>query len=852
MIIRAHNDYTGLAPAEDHSLTAAVIIPVYNRPDLLARTLAGLARSTRPVTVVVADDGSDADIESVVALAPVEVTLVRQAHVGYGAGRARNLGARHAGEVDVLIFVDADCIPDPLLVERHLAWHAGEANLVTVGRRSQVRVAGLDPAAIATGTVDLEASVDDGYSGMGDFRPVLERRSARLRSGDEAFRTLVSSNVAVARTLFETVGGFDERFTRWGGEDTELGWRLWQQGALFVPVADARVYHQLDEDESGGREGRSAARSLNDGTIATLIPHGFYRKPRRDLLYEVPKVSLVVHDPPPALENLWTDVTGQTAPDLELILVGIADRHQPTAGLLEGDPRVRTAADLPSALEMSRGELVVTLHGSVALDHRFLARVVKHFHDRPTTSSLTVGYTLPAETPEVYRQMADAADIDRRWGGTLPLVTATRRREWAKAGTGDPPAGWATIRRLERPDHLAQGLAWIPATEAIPRPDGFVGNRPTRAEMAADLRSRPSKAVRTAAKILRSRSQGVPYSIPTAEIGAEPQESASGPVHARYVGWVGYDNLGDEVMLEAFRRLMPWASVEVSGTPRELLLLGGGTLINRSTYLGWLSERDSPRVERAVVGTGVASPRFWGETEPVEGWLRWLSSCAYVGVRGPNSEATLLEWGFDGPIEVCGDSALLFERPDGIETTEGLVVVSPAWTAGELWGGSDEAVMDVLARCASQWLTEGRSVAFLSCNPADDRPIFEMMRAMGRPDLGYLAGYRDIDAAVGMLASAELVVAERLHAAVLAAAVGTPFVSIEYRPKLADFAASVGAMDALIRTDQLDPERIRAAAAAAGKIAPTVTERVATYRARLRGASHTIRAAVRPEEGTDG
>lgn len=847
MTLQAHNDWSRLSPdfAAAERVTAAIVIPVYNRPDLLERTLAGLERSTRQVPVIVADDGSEADIAAVVAASPLPVTVVRQEHDGNGAARARNLGAEAAGEVDVIVFIDSDCIPHPHLVTHHLAWHAAAADVVTVGSRVHVRLAGVAIDAIASGDADLEGRIENGFSGRPDFRRILQRRTAGLTTGDEAFRTFVSSNVAVPRRLFETVGGFADRFPHWGSEDTELGWRLWQEGAFLVPAAEALVYHQLDEDEEGGHEGRSAGRALNDGTLATLIPHGFYRKSRRDVIYEVPKVSLLVHHPPQNLEDLWSDISGQTAPDLELILVGCDASHQPTAGLLEGDPRVRLVDSLAEGLIAACGELLVTLHGSVALDHRFLARVVKHFHDRPTTSSLTVGYTLPSNPPQLYLTQGDAAWVDSHWQGGLPLVTVARRRDWAKASGLDPAKAWAEIRRLDRPGHLDQGLAWVPAPTNTARPDGFVGNRPTRAEMIGDLRSEPRRMLSTAAKIVRSRARGVPYSIPTAVPAAAKKEERDERVIARYVGWVGYDNLGDEAMLEAARRLMPWAGVEVSGTPRDLLLLGGGTLINRSTYLGWLAERDSPRIERAVLGTGVASPTYWGLTEPVEGWLRWLASCAYVGVRGPHSEETLREWGYDGPLEVCGDPALLFERPAGTTATEGLVVVSPAWTNGELWGRSDQTVVEAVSASVKGWLDGGRDVQFLSCNPADDRTIFEMMRTAGHPELPYVAGYRDLDASLDLLARAELVVGERLHAAVLAAAVGTPFVAVEYRPKLADFAASVGASEAVVRTDEISPERLEEAGQEAASHAAAVAQHVVDYRRRLHAASETIRRAVR-------
>jgi polysaccharide pyruvyl transferase WcaK-like protein len=102
-----------------------------------------------------------------------------------------------------------------------------------------------------------------------------------------------------------------------------------------------------------------------------------------------------------------------------------------------------------------------------------------------------------------------------------------------------------------------------------------------------------------------------------------------------------------------------------------------------------------------------------------------------------------------------------------------------------------------------------------------------------------------LDATLDLLASAELVVGERLHAAVLAAAVGTPFVAVEYQPKLGDFAASVGAGSALVRTDQLTPETLAEAAANAAVVRNEVAERVATCRSRLRAAAETIHAGVR-------
>ncbi len=92
----------------------------------------------------------------------------------------------------------------------------------------------------------------------------------------------------------------------------------------------------------------------------------------------------------------------------------------------------------------------------------------------------------------------------------------------------------------------------------------------------------------------------------------------------------------------------------------------------------------------------------------------------------------------------------------------------------------------------------------LSAFPQDDRWIIDIMKRAGAPEVEYLAGYADIDDTMALLASADVVVGERLHAAIMAAAAGTPFVGLEYRPKMRDFARSIDQESAIIRTDQMD------------------------------------------------
>ena len=298
-------------------------------------------------------------------------------------------------------------------------------------------------------------------------------------------------------------------------------------------------------------------------------------------------------------------------------------------------------------------------------------------------------------------------------------------------------------------------------------------------------------------------------------------------------------------MVDRIRELLDWADIAESGDPQDLIVLGGGTLINMRTYLRWVSERDSPRIERATLGTGVASPEFWGLTEDPDRWVRWLTSCAYVGVRGPQSAETLRSWGYKGELEICGDSALLVTPSPDVERIDGRVVIAPAWTKGELWGGSDRDVVDALAAAVERWKNDGREVVCLASSPEDDGQILQLSKATGGEVLPYLAGYVENQAAIDLIASAEVVVGERLHACILAAAVSTPFIGIEYRPKLRDFAESVDRGDLVARTDTLSGDSIVDLAAEAISLGTEAADaRVAEYRDRLRQASASLQKAL--------
>ena len=229
--------------------SVSVVVVHFEQPAQLTRVLAALARQTAPsLDVVVADDGS-AEPPNV----PPGVRLVRQADRGFRAAAARNLGAA-TSDADVLVFLDGDTVPEPGFVAALVRHAAACPDVLAVGRRRHADLAG--------GGAELAepAWLADGYRATRDL----------LEADGRSFRFVISAVLACRRTLFEDLGGFDERFVGYGGEDWDLAYRAWNAGAVLVHERDAVAWH--DGPSWEGRAADPAAKEAETARLAALVP----------------------------------------------------------------------------------------------------------------------------------------------------------------------------------------------------------------------------------------------------------------------------------------------------------------------------------------------------------------------------------------------------------------------------------------------------------------------------------------------------------------------------------------------------------------------------------------------------
>jgi len=248
----------------------AVVIPTYQRRDLLLQVLAALAAQTlareRFEVVVVcdgSDDGSAEAAQAVVAnggsLAGLPLRVLQQPNSG--AATARNHGAATAS-ADLLLFLDDDMIAGPELLATHLKHHAEHQGAIVIGN------------------LPVHPDSPHSYLTVGLGRWVARRHGLFSRPGaavpaDE----ILTGQMSMSRSTFQRLGGFDVRFTAggtFGGEDIELGWRATHLGIPVIYAPDAvseQVYRKTFPALCRNIRHAGAADTLMVATHPDVRPH---------------------------------------------------------------------------------------------------------------------------------------------------------------------------------------------------------------------------------------------------------------------------------------------------------------------------------------------------------------------------------------------------------------------------------------------------------------------------------------------------------------------------------------------------------------------------------------------------
>lgn len=272
-----NNRWDAIAPSSAATMPrVTVCVPARDPGDGLRRLLQGVAAQTYPaglIDVVIADDCSSPPIELAVSPVPCVVERV-PTRTEFGAGRARNLAASRVTG-DLIVFLDADVVPEPTAIEAAVAATPAGADCVVLGPLSfsdGESGEGAHPDMARPGCHAEQAR--HGQPWRGDY---VRRTLALLDERPDPWRIVVGALFAVPRDLFTRVGGFAELGVR-GIEDIEFGYRLHNEGAFFVPADDFCGVHHGQRTMFGTQA--KAIRTGRAEYAQALLPVGGFRSPR--------------------------------------------------------------------------------------------------------------------------------------------------------------------------------------------------------------------------------------------------------------------------------------------------------------------------------------------------------------------------------------------------------------------------------------------------------------------------------------------------------------------------------------------------------------------------------------------
>lgn len=219
-----HPVVEGLGP----DIAVDIVVPCYERPELLDACLASLRCTAPDARIIVVDDASRSPVVGEVARAH-GATLVRH-ETNRGPAAARNTGLREVRS-PIVAFVDADCVATPGWLSTVVA-HFGDDRVAAVAPRISPRSS--RPTVLARYQA-VRSPLDMGP------RPELVKPGAPLG--------FLPSAALVARVSDLPPEPFDERLRV--GEDVDLVWRLVDAGRLVRYEPHARVTHEIRPSTRG-------------------------------------------------------------------------------------------------------------------------------------------------------------------------------------------------------------------------------------------------------------------------------------------------------------------------------------------------------------------------------------------------------------------------------------------------------------------------------------------------------------------------------------------------------------------------------------------------------------------------
>ncbi|EIT86680.1 hypothetical protein A374_03879 [Fictibacillus macauensis ZFHKF-1] len=297
-----------------------------------------------------------------------------------------------------------------------------------------------------------------------------------------------------------------------------------------------------------------------------------------------------------------------------------------------------------------------------------------------------------------------------------------------------------------------------------------------------------------------------------------------------YVGWIGFGNLGDELLYHEFKRwyriLHPEAHYEIIPSapgidfknllPYDAVVLGGGSLvlpgylaILQQAYsegkkvmiwgsgIDWLEEQQLAALLSEEKPTSIASHFSAKDTQLMQ---EAIGHAHYAGVRGPLTQKVLQTVGIDETLPIIGDPGLLMAAPSKVLPKEKHIGINWGTTYNRLYGGHEENVENALLQVCKKLLKQGYKLTFYIVWKEDIPACKRLLQKINDANATLDETLYSEEALMTQLSRFQMTINFKLHANLLSLTAGVPCVALGYRFKVFDLFHSLDLQNYVVST----------------------------------------------------
>lgn len=236
---------------KQYQYKAAVVIPTRGGVSKLHYPLDSLSQQTEKnfQVIVVVDgdvDGSGDLVQEYIASEKLNIKLII---FDENKGRVSALNTGYAeADAEIIIRCDDDIQVKPDYIAKHLSYHQGN---------KEVGVMGL----VHNKFPDTPHARAYGY-----YRDNKFRVEAYKTSTHQVWRYW-AANCSMSAATYEKIGGYDQRYRRYGWEDVDMGYTLHKAGIELVLAPELEVNHFIAATTTAGR----ARRAMHSGASRQIF-----------------------------------------------------------------------------------------------------------------------------------------------------------------------------------------------------------------------------------------------------------------------------------------------------------------------------------------------------------------------------------------------------------------------------------------------------------------------------------------------------------------------------------------------------------------------------------------------------